>query len=435
MNAPDIPAADRLAPPPAPLFRWQALDHASARAQGHIVLARPVSHAWLTGLFVCIALALIAFLAGFSLTRKVRAPGVLLPTQGLVRVMAPQAGVITEQRVREGQVVRAGEPLFVLSSERASASEGEAVRKVSSLLRARGDSLRQDAAQLRQQAGQAQRAAQARIEGLQAEGRRIQEQTALQRRRIALAEATLQRYAELQAAHFVAPAQWQDKQGELLTQQQALLDLERAHAMRAREASAAQADLEQLRLQAERDQQASLRQLAEVEQELAENEARREVLVRSPREGTVGAVAAQAGQAVTGAQPLATVLPLDATLEAELYLPSRAIGFVRVGAPVLLRHEAYPHQKFGLSQGRVREIAPTAMRADELAQQGVVAPASLSAEPLYRVRVALDQQSLTAYGIQHPLKAGTAVDASLALDHRRLYEWILEPLYTLRGRL
>lgn len=435
MNAPDTRAAAPAAPPPAPLFRQQALNHASARLHGDIVLARPVSHAWLTGFFAFIALGLIAGLASLSVTRKVQASGVLLPSQGLVRVVSPQAGLITEQRVSEGQAVRAGEVLFVLSGERASPSEGEAVRRVSALLRSRRDSLQQDAAQVRLQAGQSLDAAQARLDSLTAEGQGIQAQIALQQRRVALAEATLQRYADLQAAHFVSPAQWQDKQGELLAQQQALLDLERARATRARDAAAASAEVQRLRVQAERDQQAQQRQLAELEQDLAENEARRELVVRSPQAGTVSAVAAQLGQAVAAAQPLATVLPADATLQAELYAPSRAIGFVQVGMPVLLRHEAYAYQKFGMSQGRVLEIAQTAMRADDWGPAGGLTPAALPPEPLYRIRVALDRQSVTAYGVEHPLKAGAAVQASIALDHRRLAEWILEPLYTLRGQL
>ena len=422
-------------PPSAPLFRRQALAHAGTRTHGDIVLALPVSHLWLTGFFVLIALALIAFLASASVTHKVRAPGVLLPSQAWARVLSTQAGVLTEQHVQEGQTVQPGELLFVLSSERASASEGDAVRKVSSLLRARRESLQRDSDQMRLQSSQTLAATQARVDELRAEARRIDEQIALQRSRIALAEATRQRYAELQAAKFVSMAQLQDKQAELLTQQQARLELERGRAAREREAATAQAELQRLRVQAERDQQALLRQLDELRQELAENEARRELQIRAPQAGVVSALNAQRGQAVAAGQPLATVMPADAPLQAELYLPSRAIGFVQPGMAVQLRHEAYAYQKFGMSRGRVQDVARSAMRADELAQQGVVAPASLTAEPLYRVRVALEQQSLLAYGEQRPLKPGTAVEASIELEHRKLYEWVLAPLLALRQRV
>ena len=129
-----------------------------------------------------------------------------------------------------------------------------------------------------------------------------------------------------------------------------------------------------------------------------------------------------------------TVLPAGAALEAEIYAPSRAAGFIRPGMQVLLRYEAYPYQKFGQHTATVREVALTALRPDELPMPGAV-PGSTTAEPLYRIRVTLDQQSVQAYGKQMPLKSGMLVDASVVLEHRKLYEWVLEPLFSISGRI
>ena len=111
-SAPASPAT----PPQAvqPLFRQQALEHLSSRQYGTVILARPVSHLFLTLLFLGIALAIIAFFIFFSTTRKAQSQGVLLPTSGVIRVMPGQSGVITAARVKEGQSVHAGEVLFVL---------------------------------------------------------------------------------------------------------------------------------------------------------------------------------------------------------------------------------------------------------------------------------------------------------------------------------
>ncbi|WP_262145166.1 hypothetical protein [Serratia ficaria] len=53
----------------------------------------------------------------------------------------------------------------------------------------------------------------------------------------------------------------------------------------------------------------------------------------------------------------------------------------------------------------------------------------------YRVTVALDKTAITAYGRQEPLRIGMAVAADVELDSRRLYEWLLEPLWSLKGRM
>jgi membrane fusion protein len=49
--------------------------------------------------------------------------------------------------------------------------------------------------------------------------------------------------------------------------------------------------------------------------------------------------------------------------------------------------------------------------------------------------VKLDRQSVTAYGTEHRLQSGGALEASIVLETRRLYEWVLEPLYTITGRI
>jgi membrane fusion protein len=50
-------------------------------------------------------------------------------------------------------------------------------------------------------------------------------------------------------------------------------------------------------------------------------------------------------------------------------------------------------------------------------------------EAMYRIDVALDAQSIEAYGRQEALRPGMALEADILLDRRRLIEWIFEPLY------
>jgi membrane fusion protein len=93
-----------------------------------------------------------------------------------------------------------------------------------------------------------------------------------------------------------------------------------------------------------------------------------------------------------------------------------------VGQTVLLRYQAFAYQKFGLQTGHVKEVSAAAL------------PMTSGNEPSYRIRVQLDRQAIEAYGSHHPLRAGMAIDASVQLDRRRLFEWLLDPLYSLQGR-
>jgi membrane fusion protein len=140
------------------------------------------------------------------------------------------------------------------------------------------------------------------------------------------------------------------------------------------------------------------------------------------------------GQTVSSGQAIATVLPSKASLEAEIYAPSRSIGFVKPGMEVLLRYQAYPYQKFGQHSAVVTEVANTSLRPEEMTLPGATLPSGSTSEPLYRIRLKLDKQTIKAYGQDMPLKSGMMVDASVVLERRHLYEWILEPLFSISGR-
>ncbi|WP_317201219.1 HlyD family secretion protein [Janthinobacterium sp.] len=419
--------------PVQPLFRKQAVEHASTRQFGTVLLTRAVSHNVLTMLFVALALSIVLFFALFSTTRKSQCQGVLLPTGGVIRVIPGQVGVVVETRVKEGQSVRAGDVLFVLSGERSSSSADSTQKTVSLLIRNRRDSFDAELRQAGQQSRQRIAAAQRRALDLAEETTRIDSQIALQQHRVSLAEQAQKRYGDLQATNYISTAQLQDKQAELLDQRQRLADLQRAKSVSQRELASAEADGRDLALQAQRDAGALERNVAALSQDLTENEARREILVRAQQDGMVAAITTETGQTVAANAVLASLLPAGAELEAEIYASSRSAGFVKPGMTVLLRYQAYPYQKFGQYAARVYEVANTSLRPDELNLPG--ASSGAAAEPLYRIRLKLDKQTVLAYGKTMPLKSGMLVDASVLLEQRRLYEWILEPLFSISGRI
>src|SRR5712672_907407 len=88
----------------------------------------------LVGVSVALGLAVVAFLIFGSYARKARLSGVLVPTHGLARIVAPQAGVVTDIFVGEGAKVRKVEPLIALSSETQNEALGstreEIVRRI-----------------------------------------------------------------------------------------------------------------------------------------------------------------------------------------------------------------------------------------------------------------------------------------------------------------
>jgi membrane fusion protein len=196
-----------------------------------------------------------------------------------------------------------------------------------------------------------------------------------------------------------------------------------------------------LPLQNSRDTTQTLRGIEELKQQSSDNEARRQLVVRAEVPGRFTGMLVGVGQAVSAEQRLASLLPQDSRLEAELYVPTRAAGFVRPGTPVLLRYDAFPYQKFGQFRGRVRDVSMTTVPLSELQQAASASPsqsgqaALTPSEPVYRVRVQIDAQSVLAAGHAYPIKPGMQLSATLVLEHRTLVEWVLEPVFGLSSRL
>ncbi|HKW82988.1 MAG TPA: HlyD family efflux transporter periplasmic adaptor subunit, partial [Burkholderiaceae bacterium] len=330
----------------ASLFRPEALEHRQRDWLGSIQLVRPVSLALLTALVVVVAAAVAAYLVWGEYTRKARVSGYLVPDRGLIRLMAPQAATVIESHVAEGRSVRQGDVLFVLAVGQ-STSSGDAQTVIQSSLASRERSL-QDAVRQRGLLEQNQLASlELQIGNMRRELGSIGAEADLQHERLALAQKALARLESLRNDNFVSSAQVQTKTEEILGLKAQLQALERQRATQLREIAALEAQRRELPLKAQAARGEIDRDLAAVAQLSAENEARQRLVVRAPQDGVVTAVLADTGQAVTPGVALASLLPGDARLQAHLFAPSSAVGFVRAHQVVQLRYQAFPYQKFG----------------------------------------------------------------------------------------
>src|SRR5690606_23922185 len=123
-------------------------------------------------------------------------------------------------------------------------------------------------------------------------------------------------------------------------------------------------------------------QAAELQKQQLRLAAERETTVVAPMRGHVATVLRQQGMSVVAQEPVLMLLPDGAQLQAELWLPSSASGFVAPGQGVNLRYEAFPYQKFGVQHARIEAIAESAVQLQP------------NAPPLFRALAALDAQHI-----------------------------------------
>ena len=411
------------------LFRPEVIENRQSQWLGSIQLLRPVSLHVLTLLAVSAAVLVAAYLWIGEYTRKAHVKGFLAPDRGLMRLMSPQSATVLESRAVEGASVRAGDVLYVLSVDAANVS-GNVRETLTSRERSLLGAARQQAELERERAQALDR----QVGTMRGELAQIDAEARLHEQRLALANQALARLESLRADNFISAAQVQAKSEELLGLQAQAQSLQRQRAAQLREIEQLLARRRELPLQTQVAQGELERDMAEIAQQQAENDSRRRIEIRAPQDGTVTGVVAQPGQSVNASVALASLLPADARLQAHLFAPSSAVGFVKPEQPVLLRYQAFPYQKFGLQSGQVAQVSRSPLQASELA--GVPLPKSEGeAEPLYRITVTLDKQAVAAYGREQALVPGMQLEADVLLDRRRLIEWIFEPLLGLASRV
>ena len=418
-----------------PLFRLEALTSRQSNWLGEVVLVRPFSFAVLTLIAGGFAAMVVTFFLWGSYTKRITVPGQLVPFSGQLKIHAPQYGLVLERFVDEGQPVKLGAPLFRISSERYVGDSQPVQADVNDQLTIRQRSLGDELAKTRQLQTEERQSLQSKLESLRRQLRTLAQQTESQEKLVKLATNAADRYQGLMDKGYISMDQLQQRQSELLGQHQTLQGLVRETTVLNQQLVETQHEFAGLSA-LHQNQLASIeRSLSGIQQELIESEAKRALVITAPQDGVATAILVEPGQTVDSSRVLMSIVPANSHLQAELYAPSKSIGFIHAGDPVKVRYQAYPYQKFGQHSGSVISISKATLSANELATMtGSVPGLGLEGEQIYRIRVDVESQSVMAYGKARPLQTGMLVEADILQETRHLYEWVLEPLYSLTGK-
>jgi membrane fusion protein len=398
----------------------------------HSSVSLPVAPlSWkLLGGFVLACVAVVVFFLGTAeYARKETAGGSLVAAGGAVRVSALRGGVVTELKVKEGDRVAAGQPLFTIASRQGLEAGGTLDAAILAALDTQTQVLRdQIAADPARMANEIRRL-DATIASVTAERDALMAQRRLMAERVQVTEERRTTIARLNEQGHTTRAALQEQDEALLSRRQILAEIDRDLAAAEKELGQTELQREQLPVQqAERLAQLRLN-LADRERQRAEAQAQRAQVITAPLAGRVTALQASPGQIVDPNKPLLTLLPDGASLLAELFVPSRAIGFVEPGQRVRLMVDAFPYQRFGTISGSVETVSQAVLSPSE-----IIGRTALT-EPAYRVTVHLDRQAIDAFGREVPLQPDMSLKADIVLEGRSLVAWLFEPLIGVRGRM
>ena len=221
----------------------------------------------------------------------------------------------------------------------------------------------------------------------------LEKQIETQKNKIAMFEKKAASFQELLKEHYISEVEFQKHQDEFLSAKIALNGYER---------------------------------------ELSNAKSTGEYAIRAPEDGTISMLIVMVGDRVTPDTQLGAIVPKGSQLEAQLFVPTTKAGFVKMAQKVLLKYNAYPYQRFGLYEGVVSRIDKSILNPQDVKAFSI--PVKVD-EVFYRVTVTLQKQTVMVYGQPYPLTVGMVLQGVILGDKRNIWEWVLEPIYSLKGTM
>lgn len=409
------------------LFRQEAIDKKKHRLSGVVSLVQPPIFKALALLLVTMTIVALVFLSLGNYTRKETVFGVVQPDSGVIRLSAPQAGIVSELLVAEGQQVEQGQPLLRITSEKHGAQGFELNQ---SLIQQHQSSITRLTEQLSQQKRKQQLATQALIDeqhSLQQQLAQLKQQSDIFEQRVLLNQQIIEQISGLAGTGYISDIELKKQKDNLLSLDQQTASINAQRLSLQQKIEQVSSHLAQLPIDHVRDHNQLKSQLVAAQSQLNAVKQQRLSEVRAPASGTVTGLLAHQGKSVEAQQKLLSILPLGSQMQAVIYVPTSAFGFIDKGQTTRLRYHAFPYQRFGIHQGKIDQISANVILPNETDIPGLISV------PSYRVVVALQTQSIQAYGKNMPLRSGMKLDADIIIEKRSLIRWLFDPVFSIQG--
>ncbi len=394
--------------------------------EGQVSLLQPPSFKYLTlSIFIIVVLALL-FLSLGSYARKEHISGVLQPASGIVKLKATQSGRVHELLVKEGDKVLKGQPLLSVISDKQGLSgfdlnqskveqslkkmqsTNESIASAKARYQLEFTTLKSDIANLTKQTAQ------------------LNIQQNIYQSRIKLNKTLLKKLNKLSDTGYISAL-------EIKRQQDLLLVLQQQTSKNALDLLVKNGEINRLNAQLALISIEHNKQLKRLEEQLANLKLQTSIIkqehiteLRAPASGVVSTLLITKNSPVMNKQSLLSLLPNESEIQATMYISPEAFGFIEIGQQLRLRYQAFPYEKFGIYQGRITEVSANVILPNEMVSLGLIS------QPSYRISVALEAQTVSAFGKQIPLKAGMKVDADVIIDNRSLLHWLFEPFFSIK---
>ena len=415
------------------MFRKEALENRRQTWRGRAILL-PDIPAWLiAGLCVLCFIAFLTFVMTGTYTRRINVTGEVTTSPGPARIYSGVQGTVVQQFVTQGQLIKKGAPVYRIdvskSTSRGVVSDNQRKDIESQLLRV-GDIISRLEASKQNTLNMLEKQKSQYSEALSRSSaivRRAEEG-------IRIMKDNMDNYRRYQSRGLINKDQLTNQVSLYYQQQNNLLGLSGQNEQNALQITSLESQIQTQAAEFDNRIYQMELQRYELHKELSGTDAGGEVIVRAPSDGVIDSLSVTIGQMVSAGDSLFQVIPQKiSAYYLVLWVPNDSVPYISPGDRLNVRYEAFPSGKFGQFAATVDTVSKIPASPQEmLTYQG--APKNTQAVPVpwYKVIVRPEKQTITYGGKTLPLENGMKAQSTLFLENRKIYQWMLSPLYDVK---
>ena len=382
------------------LFRKEVIKKQGDRLLGEVILSQPISYSILSAFFISATFIGLLFLITNDYSSRQSVRGFLVPDKGIVSVYPSKTSILNQLMVKEDDYVYSNAALFKLQIEQGTSEKAFASDQVIETLNAQESVLKETKAleELFIQNILAQH--ELMSEHLQSEIFQLQHLLDSHEELNLLEEHSYHRAQLLLSRAAISQSDLEEAHKKYLNSKIQLQNINLSLSQKISNLNESEINLENYIISSFREVANIENRISDISRQKVSTQAEKLTIIRAPVNGRITSLLSEIGQNVTPNIPVLSIIPENSILEAQLYIPTRAIGFIQIGQPVNIKYDAFPYERFGLYEGIVSKISNSVLGQSEI-------PIDLQLkEPVYKITISLNQQSIWAYGEEFLLKPG-----------------------------
>lgn len=412
------------------MFRQEALRYHTKKWKSTAILANRLPTWLVFSISFFIFITFIIFIILSSYTRREIVIGELVLQSHPIIISAPKSGYISESYVKIHQSIKKGDPLFKITLERITNSGDININSINLLksqikvtekaIKSLQENRNKTIISLKNQITNYQSIQNDKKNYLIEINESINEYKELIKRYeklLTLGHSTYDEVNNHKSRYFQQKSVFNSLNQELLQLKSNILNLENEIEVRTIDF-----DNQIVRYEIQK---------SDLNIRLMEQESIYEIIVSAPMDGIIESTSVTIGQVIKEGDVLSQIIPENkGGYQLVIWIPNNAIPFVNINDTVNIRYEAFPFEKFGQFEGKIQHISTLPVSLQELNLYKNLPQDAEKNILLYKATVEIKNQDINYNNKKLYFISGMKAEITLFLENRKLYEWMLFPIYT-----